>query len=455
MAKNNYVSPTLTGYNANPPADDGTQTEDNRVKWDTVKTKIGDPLNTYSSAVDSAVDAALDKLPNNSTTSQATNFGVSTGDDGKIFLVTGNSTASLPSAATVGAGFQATIKKNETGNTVTIDPDGSDTIDGETTRTITEPFEGVTLVSDGSSNWTIASDGRREIPFQPNFIDGFPLANNSTDSAHDIDIGAGSGRDGDDGGNIVISSTIVKQIDSAFAEGTGQGGLDTGTVAASTTYYIWAIAKASDGTSDVLYSLSDTSPTMPSGFDLKRRIGTIITDSGSDILNDWFVRVKNWGEQLETDFESVGTSTTYTVWDDFPSDLTEIELHIRDVSLDNSNETVIVQIGDGSFVTTGYDGSISVIATTTGESGVSAGIGVTTGSFGISDDVDCVIRLTRTSFDNEWHATVVGGNQTVGTVVGGTKIGLTNSLDRIRLTTVAGTASFDAGTVRVLAKSFR
>ena len=283
MSKNNYVSPTLTGYNSNPPADDGTQTETNRVKWDTVKTKIGDPLNTYSSAIDSAIDAALDTLPNNSTTSQATNFTVATTDDGKVFKVTGNSTATLPSAATAGAGFQITIKKDEAANTVTVSPDGSDTIDNETSNTIDGAFDGRTYVSDGSSEWSIVSDVRRDIPLPPEFLQGYELAINGTDSNHDIDVEAGSARDVDDGGNIVLTSTLVKEIDATFVEGTNQGGLDTGTVAASTKYYIWAIAKSTDLTPDALFSLSKTSPTMPSGFDLKRVVGYVVTNGSSDL----------------------------------------------------------------------------------------------------------------------------------------------------------------------------
>jgi hypothetical protein len=159
MSKNNYVSPTLTGYNSNPPADDGTQTETNRVKWDTVKTKIGDPLNTYSSSIDSAVNTALDSLPNNSLSGQATGFSIATTQDGVVFLVTGATTATLPAASDAGAGFQVTIKKNESGtDVVTIDPDGSDTIDAASDYTINETLRAVTIVSDGSSNWTVVSD---------------------------------------------------------------------------------------------------------------------------------------------------------------------------------------------------------------------------------------------------------------------------------------------------------
>lgn len=64
---------------------------------------------------------------------------------------------------------------------------------------------------------------------------------------------------------------------------TGAGALDTGTIATGTVYAIWAIAKA-DGTTSAIASASFTSPTMPSGYSYKARIGAVITTAGSAIL---------------------------------------------------------------------------------------------------------------------------------------------------------------------------
>lgn len=59
--------------------------------------------------------------------------------------------------------------------------------------------------------------------------------------------------------------------------------LDAGTIAVSTWYAIWAIAKA-DGTTAGLASTSATSPTLPSGYTYKARIGWVRTVSGSATL---------------------------------------------------------------------------------------------------------------------------------------------------------------------------
>lgn len=68
---------------------------------------------------------------------------------------------------------------------------------------------------------------------------------------------------------------------------TGANALDTGSIASATWYAIWAIAKA-DGTTAGLASTSFTSPTMPSGYTYKARIGAVRTASGSaQLLGTW------------------------------------------------------------------------------------------------------------------------------------------------------------------------
>lgn len=54
-----YTPVSVSGYNSSPPADTGAETEANRVFWATIKTKLGDPLNTGISALDNAIAAAI------------------------------------------------------------------------------------------------------------------------------------------------------------------------------------------------------------------------------------------------------------------------------------------------------------------------------------------------------------------------------------------------------------
>lgn len=66
-------------------------------------------------------------------------------------------TVSLTSAATLGAGFEVSVKKVDSSkNVVTIDPAGAETIDGAATFVLDEAYEEVVLVSNGT-NWEVLS----------------------------------------------------------------------------------------------------------------------------------------------------------------------------------------------------------------------------------------------------------------------------------------------------------
>lgn len=71
-----------------------------------------------------------------------------------------------------------------------------------------------------------------------------------------------------------VSRTIV-------ATASGADGLDTGSLAASTWYAVFVIAKA-DGTQAGLLSLSATTPTMPTGYTFKARVGWVRTDGSGN-----------------------------------------------------------------------------------------------------------------------------------------------------------------------------
>lgn len=112
-------------------------------------------------------------------------------------------------------------------------------------------------------------------------IHGLTLSNSSTDAANDIDIAAGEAASTEANPVLmVLPSGISKRLDAAWAVGTNQGGLDTGSVT-STTYHVWLIQRSDTGVVDVLFSASATSPTMPTNYDRKRRIGSILRKIGA------------------------------------------------------------------------------------------------------------------------------------------------------------------------------
>jgi len=107
---------------------------------------------------------------------------------------------------------------------------------------------------------------------------------NGTDANHDIDITAGSATDSTNAAVLVLASAITKRIDASWAVGSGNGGIDTGSVGSNTWYAIWLIKRSDTGAVDALFSTSFSSPTMPTNYDHKRYIGAVLTNGSANIL---------------------------------------------------------------------------------------------------------------------------------------------------------------------------
>jgi hypothetical protein len=116
------------------------------------------------------------------------------------------------------------------------------------------------------------------------YIQDLTLSNNVSDANNDIDIATGAATDDTGVKTLTLSSGLTKRSDAAWSAGTGNGGMDTGSKPTSGTLHVWLIGKAADSSIDVLFSTSATSPTMPSTWDLKRRIGAVLTDGSSNIV---------------------------------------------------------------------------------------------------------------------------------------------------------------------------
>lgn len=112
-------------------------------------------------------------------------------------------------------------------------------------------------------------------------IFGLTLSNNVSDATNDVDISAGqAASDATSPATLTLAASITKRLDAAWSVGTNQGGLDTGAIA-DTTYHVWLIQRSDTGVVDVLFSTSASSPTMPTNYDRKRRIGSVVRASGA------------------------------------------------------------------------------------------------------------------------------------------------------------------------------
>jgi hypothetical protein len=113
-----------------------------------------------------------------------------------------------------------------------------------------------------------------------------------------------------DGGNTDLMSltSSISKTTSAWAVGSGNGGLDTGAIAASTWYHAYLIKRLDTLVVDVLVSLSASSPTLPANYTVSRRIGamktngssqwTLFTQFGDEFI--WSVSVTDVNAQVPT-----------------------------------------------------------------------------------------------------------------------------------------------------------
>lgn len=170
----------------------------------------------------------------------------------------------------------------------------------------------------GAARKVLTSDGTdptwSDPQYPPGHLRGLAMGNNGTDASNDIDIAAGTARDDADTANMVLAAPLTKRLDAAWAAGTNQGGLDTGSKTNSTWYHVFAIRDPATQAVDALFSASVSSPAMPGGYSQKRRVGAIRTDGSGNILG--FVQRDGefwWKDPpLDVDTETPGTSAVLT-----------------------------------------------------------------------------------------------------------------------------------------------
>jgi len=222
------------------------------------------------------------------------------------------------------------------------------------------------------------------------YLAGLGLSNNSGDAGKDLDIAVGECRASST--DISLSSALTKELDATWAAGDNEGGMAGNlTVAANTWYHVHAITVG--GSDDIGF---DTSPIATNliaqdSATAYRRIGSIFTDSSSDIIP--FSQIGNeflWNTNssdlvisknnvvTDTTFEvTIATPLSVTTWAKLNIDVTDISngdgilVHSPDVSIGIAQtlaqsvnypaQAFAGRINCGSFV--GIAGTIDMVRT--------------------------------------------------------------------------------------------
>lgn len=224
-------------------------------------------------------DIFIDPLPGNAPViSQSGAYTVTAQDLGAMIRFTGSSgaTFSVGTAASMGDGFSFEIWNSGTAD-VTFDPSGAETVNGATTLVIS-PNRGAMIRCSGTawfahptgtpSSASIVADTR-------NLIAAYASASTLTVTADEIVL--------KDSSNAVYLATAVSLTANIAAS--GANGLDTGSEAANTWYYVWVIYNGT--TVAALLSTSSSAPTMPGGYTYKALVGAVRNDGTSNFIRFW------------------------------------------------------------------------------------------------------------------------------------------------------------------------
>jgi hypothetical protein len=147
---------------------------------------------------------------------------------------------------------------------------------------------------------------------------------------------------------------------------------------------------------------------------------------------------------MDAQASTSGTSIDFT---GIPSWAKRVSIVLSGVSI-NASGALLVQLGSGSITNTGYvSGGWQASATyLTATNGMLVNGGQLAAS--VKHGIYTLALLTGSTWVGSGTVTDSSGNSYHG--VGGGSVTLSGALDRIRVTTAAGTATFDAGSISVM-----
>ena len=148
--------------------------------------------------------------------------------------------------------------------------------------------------------------------------------------------------------------------------------------------------------------------------------GTAVASTSGTAID--FTSIPSWAKRVTVMFGGVSTSGT---------------------------SNLQIQIGSGSFATTGYVSASSLLEAGTISSSFTSGFGIRSNAAAAINNGAVIITSLS---GNAWCAQGVLSitTSTTGTITTGGSVTLSGTLDRVRITTVNGTDTFDAGSINIL-----
>lgn len=151
------------------------------------------------------------------------------------------------------------------------------------------------------------------------------------------------------------------------------------------------------------------------------------------------------GGAITSSTSQASTSGTSIDFTGIPSWVKRITVMFYGVSTSGSSQ-IIIRLGNGSFVTTGYVSNAWTANTSNNNSTVGLIITGSTAPTAIYYG-SAIIHLVT---GNTWVESHAMGGEGGYNIIGGGGIALGGTLDRVRITTINGTDTFDAGSINIL-----
>jgi hypothetical protein len=176
--------------------------------------------------------------------------------------------------------------------------------------------------------------------------------------------------------------------------------------------------------------------------------GTVVGTSDTQSLTNKTIGSGYAGTTITASTAVASTSGTAILFTGIPSWVKRITIMFQGASTTGTS-IIQVQIGSGSVLTSGYSGFYGYVATSTAAGGPTS-TGFAFQSTNANNNISGVVRISNLN-GNAWVAEVNAGSPGANaTNIGGGSVSLSGALDRVNITTVNGTDTFDAGTINIM-----
>lgn len=434
-----YSKPSISGYNSSPPPDDDSDTAANAISWSGIKTKLADPIKTLLDAVNTATDTLADSLFGNAVRADSAGGTITTSDYGKLIKTSNAITVTVLTGGDAGSNFVFAFYNSDSTNNLTIARNGNN-INGAASNITIEPGKGGIAFCDGTDWWILkttltGSDSSLSLESTDAGATVAPnldlYRNSASPAASDI-LGTLNFYGEDSAGNKQLYGRVYSFLEDPTST-SEDGRIRVESIVAGS-----AVLSAEFHNGQILGS--------PTGS--FKGDGTLNAASG---LYDNNSRVTPLISGAVTATTS-GTSHDYT---SIPSYVKKITITFDRVST-NGTSIPLIQIGDsGGIETTSYNNmsgfTQDAAATSVGAVGTTGFALTSTVAANTHQIVGIATLALVDSATFTWAFNFLGADFANSRMLfgAGTKA-LSATLDRVRLTTVNGTDTFDNGSFNIM-----